>query len=65
MLAAALLAILAWVVKQVTGEEPVDSQLVANLASTLPPLVEIGIIGSWGISLSMNSNAPSVQRKMS
>ena len=45
VLAAALTAILAWVVKQVTGEEPVDSQLVANLASTLPPLVAIGIIG--------------------
>jgi hypothetical protein len=45
VLAAALTAILAWVVKQVTGEEPVDSQLVADFASTLPPLVAIGIIG--------------------
>ena len=45
VLAAALTAVLGWVVKQVTGEEPVDNQLVANLASTLPPLVAIGIIG--------------------
>jgi hypothetical protein len=45
VLAAALTAVLAWVVKQVTGDEPVDSQLIADLASTLPPLVAIGIIG--------------------
>ncbi|HUG94793.1 MAG TPA: type II CAAX endopeptidase family protein [Pleomorphomonadaceae bacterium] len=45
VLAATLAAALGWVVKQLTGEEPVDNQLVANLASTLPPLVAIGIIG--------------------
>jgi hypothetical protein len=45
VLAAALTAILGWVVTQVTGEEPVDSQLIADLASTLPPLVAIGIVG--------------------
>ena len=45
VLAAALTAVLAWVVRQVTGEEPVDSQLVVDFASILPPLVAIGIIG--------------------
>ena len=45
VLAAALTAVLAWVVRQVTGEQPVDSQLVVDFASILPPLVAIGIIG--------------------
>jgi len=45
VLAAGITAGLGWVVAEVTGEEPVDSQLIANLASTLPPLVAIGIIG--------------------
>ncbi|MGH2462274.1 MAG: lysostaphin resistance A-like protein [Candidatus Limnocylindria bacterium] len=45
VLAAAMSAILGWLVMQVTGEDPVDGQMVANLAAALPPLVAIGLIG--------------------
>lgn len=45
VLATIISAALGWLVTQVTGKEPVDSQLVANLATTLPPLVAIGLIG--------------------
>ena len=45
VLAAIVSAVLSWLVTQATGEEPVDGQLVANLASTLPPLLAIGLIG--------------------
>ena len=45
VLAALVTAGLSWLWTQATGEEPVDSQLVANLAATLPPLVAIALIG--------------------
>ncbi len=45
VLAALLTAVLSWLWTQATGEEPAESQLVATLASTLPPLVAIALIG--------------------
>ncbi len=43
--AAGLAALLGWIVAAITGEEPVDSQVVAEMAATLPPLAAIGLIG--------------------
>jgi membrane protease YdiL (CAAX protease family) len=45
VLAALVTAALSWLWTQATGEEPVDNQLVATLAASLPPLVAIGLIG--------------------
>jgi membrane protease YdiL (CAAX protease family) len=45
VLAALVTAALSWLWTQATGEEPVDNQLVATLASSLPPLVAIALIG--------------------
>lgn len=45
VLAALVTAALSWLWMQATGEEPVDNQLVATLASSLPPLVAIALIG--------------------
>jgi hypothetical protein len=45
VLAALVTAVLSWLWTQATGQEPVDNQLVATLASTLPPLVAIALIG--------------------
>jgi membrane protease YdiL (CAAX protease family) len=43
--AAAVAAALGWVVTEITGEAPTDSQVVAQMAGTLPPLVAIALIG--------------------
>jgi membrane protease YdiL (CAAX protease family) len=43
--AAALAAVLGWIVTAITGEEPTDSQVVAQMAATLPPVVAIALIG--------------------
>lgn len=45
VLAALVTAALTWLWTQATGEEPVDNQLVATLASSLPPLVAVALIG--------------------
>jgi membrane protease YdiL (CAAX protease family) len=37
--------VLTWLVTQLTGEAPVENQVVAEMAATLPPLVAIGLIG--------------------
>ena len=34
-----------WIVLQLTGQEPDENQIVAEMATTLPPLVAIGLIG--------------------
>jgi membrane protease YdiL (CAAX protease family) len=36
---------LAWLVTELTGEAPEESQVVADMAATLPPVVAIGLIG--------------------
>jgi membrane protease YdiL (CAAX protease family) len=36
---------LTWLVTELTGEAPVENQVVAEMAGTLPPLVAIGLIG--------------------
>jgi membrane protease YdiL (CAAX protease family) len=36
---------LAWLVTELTGEAPDESQVVADMAATLPPVVAIGLIG--------------------
>ncbi len=43
--ASAVAAALGWVVTEITGEAPSDSQVVAEMAGTLPPLVAIALIG--------------------
>lgn len=43
--ATALALVLTWLVTEVTGEAPVENQLVAEMAATLPPIVAIGLIG--------------------
>lgn len=45
VLAALVAAGLSWVVTQLTGQEPVDDQIVAGLATSLPPVVAIALIG--------------------
>jgi membrane protease YdiL (CAAX protease family) len=45
VLAALVTVGLSWLWTQATGQEPVDNQLVAVLASSLPPLVAVGLIG--------------------
>ena len=45
VLAAVVAAALGWVLLQLTGEEPTDSQVVADMASTLPPLLAVALIG--------------------
>jgi membrane protease YdiL (CAAX protease family) len=45
VLAAVVAAALGWVLLQLTGEEPTDSQVVADMATTLPPIVAIALIG--------------------
>jgi membrane protease YdiL (CAAX protease family) len=37
--------LLVWLVTEVTGEAPSDSQLVADLAAVLPPLAAIALVG--------------------
>ena len=34
-----------WIVTQLTGQEPAENQIVAEMATTLPPLLAIGLIG--------------------
>jgi membrane protease YdiL (CAAX protease family) len=43
--ATAIALALSWLVTELTGEAPVENQVVAELAATLPPLVAIGLIG--------------------
>lgn len=43
--AAAVAGALGWIVTEITGEAPTDSQVVAQMAGTLPPLVAIALIG--------------------
>jgi membrane protease YdiL (CAAX protease family) len=43
--ATALALALGWVVTELTGEAPVENQVVAEMAATLPPVVAIGLIG--------------------
>jgi membrane protease YdiL (CAAX protease family) len=45
VLAAAVAAGLGWIVLQLTGEEPGDSQVVAEMATTLPPAIAVALIG--------------------
>jgi membrane protease YdiL (CAAX protease family) len=45
VLAAVVAAALGWVLLQLTGEEPTDSQVVADMASTLPPILAVALIG--------------------
>lgn len=45
VLAALVTAALSWLWTQATGEEPVDNQLVATMAYSLPPLVAIAVMG--------------------
>jgi membrane protease YdiL (CAAX protease family) len=44
----ALAAVLTWFVTELTGDVPVENQLVVELAATLPPLIAIGLIGLLG-----------------
>jgi membrane protease YdiL (CAAX protease family) len=43
--ATAVALALTWLVTELTGEAPVENQVVAEMAGTLPPLVAIGLIG--------------------
>ena len=45
VLAALVTAALSWLWTQATGEEPVDNQLVATMAYSLPPMVAIAVMG--------------------
>ncbi len=45
VVSAAIAAGLGWIITQLTGQEPADNQIVAEMATTLPPLVAIGLIG--------------------
>lgn len=45
VVSAIVAAAVGWVVFQLTGQEPEESQIVAEMATTLPPLVAIGLIG--------------------
>jgi membrane protease YdiL (CAAX protease family) len=44
----AIAIVLAWLVTELTGEAPDESQVVAEMAKTLPPLVAIGLVGLLG-----------------
>ncbi|HEY7452055.1 MAG TPA: CPBP family intramembrane glutamic endopeptidase [Candidatus Limnocylindria bacterium] len=43
--AAVVGAAVAWIVGQLTGQEPTDNQVVAGLATSLPPVVAVALIG--------------------
>jgi membrane protease YdiL (CAAX protease family) len=43
--AAVVGAAVAWIVGQLTGQEPTDNQVVAGLATSLPPVVAVVLIG--------------------
>jgi membrane protease YdiL (CAAX protease family) len=45
VVSAIVAAAVGWVVFQLTGQQPEESQIVAQMATTLPPLVAIGTIG--------------------
>ncbi len=45
VVSAIVAAAVGWIVLQLTGQEPEENQIVAEMATTLPPLVAIGLIG--------------------
>jgi membrane protease YdiL (CAAX protease family) len=45
VVSAVVAAAVGWVVFQLTGQEPEENQIVVEMATTLPPLVAIGLIG--------------------